>query len=265
MAENINYYTEDSFIDRNDRSVFYGFFNRRGGISTGLYCSLNCGIGSQDPSENVLLNRMAIAREASINTRYLLSTYQVHGAKVIYVENPWTDRPHADAMVTDKQGLGLGILTADCAPVLYVGNKVDGEPVIGAAHAGWKGALSGVLGNTVTAMQELGAQKETISACVGPCIGKAFYEVSSGFILPFVDENEESERFFHAASREGAAMFDLAGYCAWRLARNGVNRVSILDKDTYSNEEEFFSYRRSTHKNEEDYGRQISVITIRQA
>mgnify|MGYP003663034631 CR=1 FL=1 len=264
MTSEIKYHTEDGFLKRDDKAAFYGFFTRTGGVSSGLYRSLNCGVGSQDPSEYVFHNRIAVARKAGINARHLLSVYQVHGSQVMRADKPWTERPRADAMVTDKAGIGLGILTADCAPVLFIGQKESGASVIGAAHAGWKGAFSGVLGNTVTAMIELGARKETIRACVGPCIGKRSYEVTTGFIPPFMQENEESERFFHSAANEGHALFDLAGYCAWRLAREGLKNVSIIDKDTYNNEEEFFSYRRATHKKEPDYGRQVSVITIRE-
>lgn len=263
MTGEIKYYTEDGFLKRDNLGAFYGFFTRLGGMSSGIYKSLNCGVGSHDLFEYILHNRVAVAREAKLDANNLLSVYQEHGSHVIVVKSLWTDRPHGDAMVTDQQGIGLGILTADCTPVLFHGMKENGEPVIGAAHAGWKGALGGVLDNTVSAMQDLGAQKPTIRACVGPCIGKASYEVSSDFIDPFLEENQESERFFHSALQEGHAMFDLGGYCAWRLARENVAQIAILDKDTYGNEEEFFSYRRSVHKGEEDYGRQISVISIR--
>ena len=262
MPDKIKYYTEDNFLDRDDSTVLYGFFTRLGGVSSGIYDSLNCGTGSEDKPDHVFRNRAAVADELGITAENLLSTYQVHDSKVVHVTKPWVDRPHADAMVTDRHGIGIGVLTADCTPVLFVGKKTDESPVIGAAHAGWKGALSGVLDNTILAMVGLGVQKESIRACVGPCIGKNAYEVSSDFIIPFIKESEESERFFHAASKEGHAMFDLPGYCAWRLAREGVKQVSILDKDTYTNENEFFSYRRSVHREEEDYGRQISVITI---
>ncbi len=263
MKQEIKYYTEDSFLNRDNEDAFYGFFTRLGGMSTGIYKGLNCGVGSNDPFEHVLHNRVAVAREAKVDVNNLLSVYQEHGSHVVEVKSVWTDRPRGDAMVTDKAGIGLGILTADCTPVLFFGRKEDGAPVIGAAHAGWKGALGGVLGNTVKAMQGLGAQKPTIRACIGPCIGNSSYEVSSEFIAPFFVENHESERFFHSASQEGHAMFDLGGYCAWRLARENVAQIAILDKDTYSNEDEFFSYRRSVHKAEDDYGRQISVISIR--
>lgn len=263
MSGELKYYTEDSFLKRDHADAFYGFFTRLGGMSAGIYKSLNCGVGSQDPFEHVLHNRVAVAREAKIDANNLLSVYQEHGSHVVNVQKIWTDRPRGDAMVTDMKGVGLGILTADCTPVLFYGTKHNGQPVIGAAHAGWKGALGGVLGNTVSMMQKLGAIKPTIRACVGPCIGKSSYEVSSDFILPFLEDHHESDRFFHSALQEGHAMFDLGGYCAWRLARENVAHIAILDKDTYSNEEEFFSYRRSVHKAEEDYGRQISVIAIR--
>ncbi len=264
MPSNIKFYTDNSFIPHdNSGDVTYGFFTRLGGHSSGVYKGLNCGIGSNDCAETVMNNRKIVAKEIGVSVDNLLSTYQVHGSKVIFVKEAWAERPNGDAMVTDKRGFALGVLTADCTPVLFVGKKANGDSVIGAAHAGWKGAVSGVLENTVSEMLNLGAQKETIKVCIGPCIGKASYEVSKEFIRPFLDHNEESERFFHASSNKGHLMFDIGGYCAWRLALLGIRSVSILDKDTYLNEVEFYSYRRSVHRGEVDYGRQISVIAIR--
>lgn len=265
MSEDLKYYTDETFFNSKDEHVFYGFFSRTGGMSKGVYKSLNCGLGSQDPAEYVMHNRIIVARAAGVNPRNLLSVYQEHGNQVKYVERFWSERPRADAMVTDKSGFGLGILTADCAPILFIGQKALNAPVIGAAHAGWKGALSGVLENTVASMVQLGAAKETIRACVGPCIGRRSYEVGADFPEAFIDHNPESERFFASATREGHFIFDLSGYCVWRLAIAGVKSIVALDKDTYSKEEEFYSYRRMTHKGEEDYGRQISVVSIRGA
>ena len=262
MQKNLKFYTENNFVSSDDTSVSYGFFTRIGGGGTGIYKGLNCGTGSNDLPDNIVKNRNLVAKEIGVDSNNLLSTYQVHGSKVILVKKAWSERPQADAMVTDIAGLALGILTADCIPVLFVGKKENGEAVIGAAHAGWKGAVYGVLENTVSEMVKLGTQKETIKACVGPCIGRNFYEVSGNFIEPFIEHNEESERFFYASSNTGHFMFDIGGYCAWRLAIEGISNISILDKDTYSNEDEFYSYRRSVHSGQDDYGRQISVIAI---
>jgi len=262
MTQDIKFYTADGFCTAENKNIFHGFFTRLGGKSSDVYLGLNCGIGSGDAADNVFDNRALVAQYAGVTAENLLSVYQEHGPNVVHVTQSWDERPKADAMVTDKLGYALGILTADCAPVLFHGQKEDGSPVIGAAHAGWKGALSGVLCGTIAAMVQLGAQHKTIEASVGPCIGKQSYEVSVDFVEPFLEENDESERFFHAGSKEGHLMFDLAGYCAWRLVRAGVGSVSLLDKDTYSNEEEFYSYRRMTHNQEKDYGRQISVISI---
>jgi len=263
MSQALKFYTEPSFLQPSHEDVFHGFFTRLGGVSDAPYRGLNCGAGSGDAPENVMQNRSLVAQEVGVEPQSLLSVYQVHGSKTIMVHEPWLERPKSDSFVTDKAGIALGILTADCAPVLFCGEKEGRAPVIGAAHAGWKGALSGVLGSTVDAMEDLGALRDSIRACVGPCIGKPSYEVSHDFIEPFLDENEESERFFHSASREGHALFDLSGYCAWRLSRAGLKNVSITDQDTYSNEAEFYSYRRMTHQGEVDYGRQISVIAIK--
>ncbi len=259
---NVAYYSESDFIHE-DNTVFHGFFTRLGGVSSAPCAGLNCGFGSDDEPANIKDNRDFVAKAAGVRPAHLLSPYQVHGADVYNVDALWDERPHADALVTDRAGFALGILTADCGPVLFSGEKESGAPVIGAAHAGWKGALGGVLENTITQMLSLGCIKDTIKACVGPCIGRNSYEVSHAFITPFIDEAEESERFFSAASREGHAMFDLSGYCAWRISRAGGKQVSLLDLDTYKNAREFFSYRRATHNNEADYGRQISVISIK--
>jgi YfiH family protein len=262
---NVKFYTEKSFAAPDDDRISYGFFTHKGGISDGVYSGLNCGTGSGDRAENIIENRSRVAQAMGANAANLLSVYQVHGANAEYVDAPWLDasRPHADAMVTDKAEMALGILTADCAPVLFHGSKTTGKPVIGAAHAGWKGAIGGVLENVVSKMVALGADANTIHACVGPCISKSAYEVSVDFITPFIEENEESERFFYAGAKEGHAFFDLAGYCGWRLFRAGVKNVTLMDIDTYSLHDEFYSYRRTTHKKESDYGRQISVIMIK--
>jgi YfiH family protein len=240
----------------------HGFFGSQGGVSSGLYSSLNCGAGTKDNPDHIRENRARVAATLSVPSNQLLTLKQVHSAECLYVEKPWGEehRPEADAMVTDRPGLGLGILTADCGPVLFYGQKSDGQPVVAAAHAGWSGALNGVLDNTVKAMRDCGAGN--IRASVGPCIGPASYEVQNDFAEPFLRHDPESEHFFKSARREGHLMFDLPGYIAWRLADCGVERVTISGQDTYASENDFFSYRRATHRKESDYGRQISAIAI---
>ena len=265
MSQNIEYLSTKDFLEEPGKgSVFHGFFTRKGGHSKGLYEGLNCGLGSGDDRDDISQNRSLVAKNAGVSADKLLSTYQVHGASVVIVEAPWSEeeRPHADAIVCDKPGLALSILTADCTPVLFAGLKEDNSPVIGAAHAGWQGALSGVMENTLETMKSLGVQEQSLRACVGPCIAQASYEVSNDFISPFIEEEKDSEQFFIAGQKEGHANFDLSGYCSWRLVRYGLNSVSLLGLDTYTQEDYFYSYRRTTHRNEKDYGRQISVISI---
>ena len=244
--------------------VFHGFFTRKGGVSDGIYASLNCGVGSKDAAENVRQNKALIAKEAGCAPENHVNLYQVHGDTCLYVVEPWNEerRPEADAFVTDKPGLALGILTADCTPVLFVGKKADGSPVVGAAHAGWKGAVAGILSSTVEKMIEVGASIESIEAAIGPTIGKKSYEVTEDFTKAFLIQDDQNEQFFMPSRKEGHLMFDLPGYCASRLALAGVKQVNILDRDTYSDEEHFFSYRRKTHRDEPDYGRQVSAIMI---
>lgn len=256
------YFAEKAFVDP---AVFHGFFGRSGGVSRNVYASLNCGPGSEDNPDHVQENRALVSGIVGCAPDRLLTLYQVHGTQCVTVDAVWDDsaRPEADAMVTDQAGFALGILTADCAPVLFRGEKADGSPVIGAAHAGWGGAFQGVLEATIVKMRDLGAEVESIKAVIGPCIGLSSYEVDQDFYAQFFDHNPESERFFKNARRGEHYMFDLAGYCAFRLAHCGVQQVSIKDLDTYFHEEDFFSYRRATHRNEKDYGRQISVIMIK--
>ncbi len=244
--------------------IQHGFFGRQGGMSQGLYASLNCGAGTQDHPDYIHENRARVATEMVVPPDMLVTVRQVHSAKCLYVESPWPmdQRPEADAMVTDRQGLALGILTADCGPVLFYGEKENGQPVIGAAHAGWGGALRGVLESTVQIMLDHNVVQESIRVSIGPCIAQSSYEVSTDFMNPFLEENPESEHFFKSARRSGHLMFDLPGYIASRLARAGVRHVSMTGIDTYSSEENYFSYRRATHRGEKDYGRQISVIAL---
>lgn len=245
-----------------DPAIAHGFFGRAGGVSGGIYGGLNCGVGSSDVPADVKANRAKVAAELGVSAENILSLYQVHGDLCLKVSQPHKDRPQADAQVTDVPGLAISVLTADCAPVLFHGKKGDGSPVIGAAHAGWKGALGGILESTVYKMEEYGVKAETIRAAIGPCIGKRSYEVSEDFAKPFLSQDPEAERFFMSAAKEGHLMFDLPGYCAARLYECGVTKVTITGADTFTREQDYYSFRRATHHKEPDYGRQISVIAI---
>lgn len=256
---------QDKKLNGESGKIQHGFFGRQGGVSKGIYANLNCGVGSNDAPESVQENRARVAEKLNVSPDNLLTVWQVHSPDCLIIDAPVgqrADRPKADAMATDKAGLALGILTADCGPILFAGEKADGAPVIGAAHAGWGGALKGVLEDTVGKMQELGAVTQTIRAAVGPCIGPKSYEVSIGFEAPFLARDPADEHFFREAQREGHLMFDLPGYIANRLAQAGLRQVGILGDDTFAQAEMFFSYRRSTHRKEPDYGRQISAIVI---
>ncbi|WP_408988200.1 peptidoglycan editing factor PgeF [Sphingomonas sp. SUN039] len=240
--------------------VRHGFLGRQGGVSTGLVAGLNVGLGSADDPLAVAENRRralaAVAPDAA-----LVTVFQVHGIEVVTPDTAWPDdaRPPADALVTDRPGLALGILTADCAPVLFA--DVDAG-VIGAAHAGWKGAIGGVTDATITAMEGLGARRDRISAVVGPCIAQASYEIDEGFRARFVAVDIDNERFF-VAGRPGHMQFDLPGYVAQRLSAAGVGRVEVLGLDTLELDSRFYSFRRATLAGEPDYGRQISLIALR--
>jgi len=236
----------------------HGFLGRRGGVSSGVVAGLNVGTGSQDDPAAVEENRRR-AVKAVLPGAHLVTVYQVHSPDCV-VADAWTfaERPRADALVTDRPGLLLGILTADCAPVLLSDPQAG---VVGAAHAGWKGALAGVTDRTVEAMERLGARRERIAAAVGPCIGRASYEVDTEFTRRFEAADPENERFF-SDGRAGHFQFDLEGYVAARLAGAGVTRVDALGLDTYADESRFFSFRRATHRGEPDYGRQISLIGL---
>jgi YfiH family protein len=238
----------------------HGFLGRRGGVSEGVCAGLNVGWGSGDDREAIAENRRR-AVEAVAPGAKLVTVYQVHGAAALPVAMPWPDdegRPHADAMVTDRSGLALGILTADCAPILLADSEAG---VIGAAHAGWKGAFSGIVESTVAAMEKLGADRARIAAAVGPCIARRSYEVDEAFLRRFAEADPANERFF-GSGRDGHHQFDLEGFVLSRLAEAGLGRVEALGQDTYSQPETFFSYRRSSHRNEPSYGRQISLIAL---
>lgn len=241
--------------------VRHGFFTRQGGVSEGIYDSLNCGFGSKDAAEAVAVNRVRAMEKIEIEEARLVTVWQHHSPDVAAVERPWArgDNPKADALVTNKAGVALGILTADCAPVLLADAAAG---VIGAAHAGWKGALGGVLENTVAAMVTLGAEASRIVAGVGPCIAQRSYEVGPEFAVPFLAQDPENESYFLDNGKTGRAHFDLKGYVARRLVAAGVTRVEVLPCDTCAEERLFFSHRRSVKRGEGDYGRGLSAIYL---
>ena len=239
--------------------ISHGFLGRRGGVSTGACAGLNVGLGSGDDREAIRTNRR-LAVEAVAPGAQLVTVHQVHSPAAVAATAPWPDdaRPHADALVTDRPGLALGILTADCTPVLFADREAG---VIGAAHAGWKGAIGGVIGATVRAMEELGADRARIAAAVGPTIGRRSYEVDEAFFRRFVEEAPENERFF-SGGRADHHQFDLEAYVLARIAEAGIGRAEALGLDTYADADRFYSYRRATHRGEADYGRQISLIAL---
>lgn len=239
--------------------VRHGFAGRRGGVSTGLYAGLNVGLGSTDDRIAILQNR-DLARDAVLPGSTLVTVRQVHSPDVVTVTTAISeqDRPAADALVTNRPGLLLGILTADCVPVLFADAAAG---IVGAAHAGWKGAIGGVTDRTIDAMVALGADASRIACAIGPCIGRSSYEVGDDFAIRFEAQDPDNARFFSPA-REGHKLFDIAAYVAARLANHGIGRVEMLDEDTYSQSDRFFSYRRSCHQSEPGYGRQISMIAV---
>jgi polyphenol oxidase len=241
--------------------IRHAFFTRAGGVSSGLYASLNGGVGSQDEAGKVIENRARMAAALGVEPGRLLTAYQSHSPKVVAAEAPWTSeaRPQADAIVTRMRALAIGVTTADCGPVLLADPRTG---VIGAAHAGWRGALTGILEATIAAMERLGASRRQIRAAIGPMIRQANYEVGPDLVARFRAEDPASSRFFAPASRDAHAMFDLAGYVAARLQRAGVTEVEDLGVCTYGDPERFFSYRRTTHRAEADYGRHVNAIAL---
>ena len=237
----------------------HGFFTRRGGVSEGAWASLNMSQRNGDEPERVERNRALAATALAVAPERLVTARQVHGVATVAVTAPWAlvDAPEADALVTDRPGLLLGVLTADCAPLLLV-DPVAG--VVGAAHAGWKGALAGVVESVVAAMAGLGAAPGRIVAAVGPCIGPASYEVGPEFVARFAAADRDSARFFGQGA--GQALFDLPGYVALRLHRAGVGRCQGLERDTCAEDELFFSYRRATKRGETRFGLQLSAIVL---
>ena len=245
--------TSDSLGD-----VRHGFFTRRGGASSGVFAGLNCGVGSSDQREVVEINRARVADAMDVAPDHLVGVHQIHSATVISVDGPLNEKPRADALVTATPGLALSILTADCQPVLFHDAEAG---VIGAAHAGWRGALDGVLTATVEAMEDLGATRDNITAVIGPCISQRAYEVGPEFLDNFMSADPEFARYF--AQGEGDRLhFDLPGFGLNRLRAAGVGHAEWTRHCTYSDADRFYSYRRSTHAKEADYGRLIAAIVL---
>jgi YfiH family protein len=239
--------------------IRHGFFTRVGGVSEGIYQGLNIGTGSQDEPARVAENRRRVAAWMGVEPPALLSLYQVHSPDVIVATGPFAgERPKADAIVTDRPGLALGSSSADCGPVLFADIEAH---VIGAAHAGWKGAFTGVLENTIAAMESLGAKRSRIFAVLGPSIGQDSYEVGPEFVARFLEADGGNATWFKPSTRPGHCYFDLNGYTVDRLRKAGVT-AEALNRCTYAEEDLFFSYRRATHRKEPDYGRQISAIVL---
>lgn len=241
----------------------HAFFTRAGGVSQGVYAGLNGGIGSNDDAAAVAENRRRMAQAMGVTPDRFLTAYQVHSPDVAVASAPWSNdaRPKVDAMVTNVAGLSLGVTAADCGPILFVDPV---KRVIGAAHAGWKGALTGVLDSTVSEMEKLGAERGGIVAAIGPLIRQTSYEVGDEFVMRFRQADPSYEAFFRPAAREGHAMFDLGGFIRMRLENAGVLMIDDLGVDTYP-DENFFSYRRSVHRSEPDYGRHVHAIALEPA
>jgi polyphenol oxidase len=241
----------------------HGFFTRRGGVSDGAWASLNVGLRGGDAPERVAENRARAAAALGGPAERLVTARQAHGAVALTVQEPWDNHaaPEADALVTDRPGLILGVLTADCGPVLLADREAG---VAGAVHAGWKGALGGVLEAALAAMARLGAAPRRVAAALGPCIAQPSYEVGPEFVARFAAEDDASGAFFAPGPVAGKARFDLAGYVAARLRRAGVGRVEVLGHDTCAEEDLFFSFRRTTQRREERFGLQLSAISLRE-
>lgn len=239
--------------------IKHAFFTREGGVSSGIYSSLNVGKGSDDKLENVIENRRIVATFMETEPEKLITVYQVHSSRAVIVDEPFKQEPpKADALVTSKRGLALGVLTADCGPVLFTDPKAG---VIAAAHAGWRGALGGVLEDTIATMETLGAQRNKIIAVLGPCIGPKNYEVTDEFRKNFTDENSFYSNFFVKTDDQDHYLFNLWEFILYRLRQSQVN-ADCVEMCTYADEKRFFSYRRKTHRNEPDFGRQISTIML---
>jgi hypothetical protein len=243
------------------QGVAHAFFTRQGGVSTGVYETLNGGVGSQDDPACVAENRARMAQAMGVAPSHLLVPYQIHSADVLHVRGPWAPdaRPRCDGLVTDVPGLALGVTGADCGMILFADAKAR---IVGACHAGWKGAFTGVLEATLSAMEALGAKRDEITAVLGPTIGAQSYEVGPEFVARFAEADADDSRFFAPSPRAAHAMFDLPGFIGLRLQKAGVGRFEDLRLDTYADPARFFSYRRTTHRKEPDYGRLVSAIAL---
>jgi polyphenol oxidase len=253
--------TLESLLLSSVPGIRHAFFTRAGGVSSGIYAGLNGGLGSNDVQDKVLENRRRMAAKLDVAPEKLLTLHQIHSPDVVVATDPWpaTVRPKGDAMVTKVPGIALGVTAADCGPVLFVDPKAR---VIGAAHAGWKGALVGVLEATIAAMEGEGASRGDIVVGLGPMLHQRNYEVGMEFVARFEEADADNARFFASASRHGHAMFDLPGYIHARLAAAGVLMVDDIDLCTYADEDSFYSYRRATHRKEADYGRHVHAIVL---
>ena len=252
----LNPLTDDTLAATGAR---HGFFSRAGGVSGGLFAGLNCGAGSGDDARKVAENRARVAQRLNVAPERLLSAYQVHSATALVVNEPWDTetRPQVDGLVTAQADIAIGVLTADCGPMLF--SSSDGT-IVGAAHAGWKGALTGIAEATINTMIELGADRDGITAVLGPTISGTAYEVGPEFVARFTDHDPANADFFRPSERDGHAWFDLPGYIARRMDKAGIAGFTDLARCTYADEAAYFSYRRATHRGEDDYGRLIAAI-----
>jgi polyphenol oxidase len=241
--------------------IRHAFFTRQGGVSGGIYESLNGGVGSRDAATHVAENRALMAKAVGVRPENFLTAYQIHSPDVVTVENSWAPdaRPRADALVTRIPGIAVGVSTADCGPILFADATAR---VIGAAHAGWRGAFMGVIEATIAAMEKIGADRANIAAAAGPMIRQPNYEVGPEFVERFNADSASNARFFTPSPKDGHAMFDLAGYITARLTAAGIRRIEDIGRCTYADAESFYSYRRSVHRNESDYGRHINAIAL---
>ncbi|MCV6576426.1 MAG: peptidoglycan editing factor PgeF [Cohaesibacter sp.] len=242
-------------------AIRHGFFTRSGGKSNGLYKSLNCGYGSDDDRDRVSANRAYVAEQLTVTPDHLLTAYQVHSAKALIVDQPFEseERPQVDALVTNKPGLAVAVLTADCGPLLLADEQ---NRVVAAAHAGWKGAIGGIIEATILEMEKLGAERSKIHAVLGPTISRANYEVDDAFKHRFLEQDASHETFFLDGSRPGHCQFDLPAFIQAQMQKSGIQTAFDIGRCTYAEPDSFFSYRRSTHQNEPDYGRQIAAIAL---
>lgn len=244
-------------------NIRHAFFSRAGGVSQGHYTSLNGGVGSNDAPDRVAENRARMAMALGVAPDHFLTPYQIHSPDVVVAETPWTaeSRPRADAVVTRQPKLAIGVSTADCGPLLFADEAAG---VVGAAHAGWRGAFTGVIEATITAMEKLGASRDNIAAALGPTIRQDNYEVGPEFVARFLAADADNARFFKDSGRTGHAMFDLTGFIAARVQQAGIEKFEDLGLCTYAEPDRFYSFRRATHLNEPDYGRHINAIALEQ-